>query len=127
MAATKEKETKNQRRRALKKARKQEVSSSRMVRVCSRLNFKQAAQTPANESQAREKTPEASEKTVPSGPSLSIDISDDDPLFDQFKEIIEKFQESAQDESAKEEVEKPEIYYGEDDDIPDEDDEQKRK
>jgi splicing factor 3B subunit 2 len=68
-------------------------------------------------------TPEANTDPAPSpAPSFSIDVSDDDPLFSQFKDVIEKFQEQAPEEPAAE-VSKPEVYYDQDDDIPDEEQE----
>ena len=48
----------------------------------------------------------------------------DDPLFEQYKSVFEKFREATAEETAKDE-EKPEIYY-EDDDIPDEDEDSKK-
>lgn len=50
----------------------------------------------------------------------------DNPLFEQYKDVFEKFREPTEEEAATKDDEKPEIYY-EDDDIPDEDDEDKPK
>ena len=47
-------------------------------------------------------------------------MSETDPLFDMYKGIIEKFQQADKEDPALKEVEKPEVYYDEDDDIPDE-------
>jgi splicing factor 3B subunit 2 len=127
MAATKVKESKNQRRRALKKARKQEVSAPRMGHVHFQANYEQATETPSEESKPQDEISEAGDKTIPSAQSFSVEISEEDPLFEQFKEVIEKFQERAQDESNQEEAEKPEVYFDQDDEIPDEDDERARK
>jgi splicing factor 3B subunit 2 len=55
---------------------------------------------------------------------LAVDIEDDDPLFEQFQGIIDKFNARGQDEDAVlEDVNKPEIYDNEDD-IPDEEEEE---
>jgi splicing factor 3B subunit 2 len=126
MAAAKVKESKNQRRRALKKARKQDVRATKTSRAHSIANFEQVTQTPAEESKSQDDTSDVGEKTAPPTPSFTVDISDDDPLFEQFKEVIIKFQEQAKDENA-EDAEKPEVYYDQDDEIPDEDDEGARK
>jgi splicing factor 3B subunit 2 len=48
-------------------------------------------------------------------------ISEDDPLFAQFKEVIDKFQEADKEDPSSKEPEKPEVYF-DDDEIPDEED-----
>ncbi|KAF2710926.1 DUF382-domain-containing protein [Pleomassaria siparia CBS 279.74] len=49
----------------------------------------------------------------------------DDPLFEQYKNVFQKFKEPTEEEVAKE-VEKPEIFYDNDDEIPDEEGTEKR-
>ena len=53
----------------------------------------------------------------------SLDVDESNPLFDQFKDVLGKFQEPNKEDPAAKEPEKPEVYYDEDDEIPDEDDE----
>ena len=47
-------------------------------------------------------------------------IDELDPLYEMYKNIIDRFQEIDKDDPSTKEPEKPEIYYDEDDDIPDE-------
>jgi splicing factor 3B subunit 2 len=48
----------------------------------------------------------------------------DNPLYEQYREVLSKFQEPTEEEAAKEE-DKPQIYY-EDDEIPDEEDQEEK-
>jgi splicing factor 3B subunit 2 len=107
MASGKAKETKNQRRRAVKKARKQAPPASK--------------DDPKDTSDDDNNADDAPKPAAPA-PSFDIDVSDDDPLFSQFKDVVVKFQEQAPEEPAAE-ASKPEIYYDQDDDIPDEEQE----
>ncbi|KAJ4369936.1 hypothetical protein N0V83_005700 [Neocucurbitaria cava] len=50
----------------------------------------------------------------------------DDPVFEQYKSVFEKFREPTEEENATKDVEKPAVFY-EDDDIPDEDEEDQLK
>ncbi|KAH7073800.1 hypothetical protein BKA63DRAFT_534181 [Paraphoma chrysanthemicola] len=50
----------------------------------------------------------------------------DDPLYEQFKDVFEKFREPTEEEAATKDDDKPEVFY-EDDDIPDEEDDGKPK
>jgi splicing factor 3B subunit 2 len=43
------------------------------------------------------------------------------PLFDMYKDIMDKFEEADKEDPALKEPEKPEVYFDDDDDIPDED------
>ncbi|KAF2672495.1 DUF382-domain-containing protein [Microthyrium microscopicum] len=126
MAAAKIKESKNQRRRAQKKAKKLE-----------------AIKTPATESTVQDdnEVPSDSDaqsdskvkaESIPPPPSFSIDLDTDieegDPLFEQFKDVLDKFQRAGEDaEAAAEEADKPEVFYDQDDEIPDEEDEKRPK
>ncbi|PVI08672.1 DUF382-domain-containing protein [Periconia macrospinosa] len=57
---------------------------------------------------------------------LSNHYDIDNPLFDQYKDVIEKFHKPVTEEPEKED-EKPEVFFGDDDDIPDEEQETKDK
>ncbi|KAF2128856.1 DUF382-domain-containing protein [Dothidotthia symphoricarpi CBS 119687] len=66
-------------------------------------------------------------------PTDLLDIDDlanqydlDNPLFEQYKSIFEKFREPTEEEAATKDEEKPEIYY-DDDDIPSEEEDGKPK
>ncbi|KAF1844612.1 DUF382-domain-containing protein [Cucurbitaria berberidis CBS 394.84] len=50
----------------------------------------------------------------------------DDPVFEQYRSVFEKFREPTEEEAATKDEEKPEIFY-DDDDIPDEEDDDKPK
>jgi splicing factor 3B subunit 2 len=126
MAGVKAKESKNQRRRALKKARKQEVGVGASIQA---VTYEvQDTTQPATTEQADATAASAPEDTPVSNSSvLAIEIADDDALFEQFKGVIEKFYERGQDEDAQaEEVAKPEIYDNEDA-IPDEEAEEEAR
>jgi splicing factor 3B subunit 2 len=46
----------------------------------------------------------------------------DNPLFEQYKDIFEKFRERTEEEVATKDEEKPEIYYSDNDDVSEEED-----
>jgi splicing factor 3B subunit 2 len=46
----------------------------------------------------------------------------DNPLFEQYKDIFEKFREQTEEEAATKDDDKPEIYYSDNDDISEEED-----
>ena len=50
-------------------------------------------------------------------------IDETDPLFEMYKDIIGKFEQEDKEDPATKEPEKPEIFYDEDDEIPDEEEE----
>jgi splicing factor 3B subunit 2 len=50
----------------------------------------------------------------------------DNPLFEEYKSVFEKFREPTEEEAATRDEEKPEVFY-DDDDIPDEEDDDKPK
>ena len=61
---------------------------------------------------------------------VGIDLSADDPLFEQFRDVLDKFREpdgllgkggAGVGGGGKDKSDKPEVYFGDDDDIPDED------
>ena len=51
------------------------------------------------------------------------DVDLTDPLFEMYKDVIGKFQEADKEDPSTKEPDKPEVYYDEDDDIPDEEEE----
>lgn len=108
------KPTKNQLRRAKKKAAKQNETSS--------------APTPEPSSEQEAATslvePVAPADEEQDGASDSIDnIDETDPLFEMYKDIMGRFEQNDEEDPSTKEVEKPEIYYDDDDEIPDEDEE----
>ena len=125
--ATGPKPTKNQLRRAKKKAAKQnEVSQvSRTRHPVAHKSSKATA----------ESTPEPPIKAEPSpAPATSTpDVANEDgvlepdesesALFEMYRDVMGKFQQEDKEDPSTKEIEKPEVYYSDEDEIPDEDQE----
>ncbi|EON61774.1 hypothetical protein W97_00990 [Coniosporium apollinis CBS 100218] len=147
-AVAKQNQTKNQRRRAKEKAKKLEARSSTPMNSELLTDGVQASQTPAPETPATETaeppTPNGAPEITAQAPSESetdnevaapvsepaweLDVTPDNPLYEQFKDVIAKFQQPDKEDPASKEPEKPEIYYDdENEDIPDEDEEAQPK
>lgn len=131
----KPKESKNQRRRAVKKAKKQEVSlmdSTFMLSISLTEDvFGQVTSTEPSSPAAKPIPDVAESDSIAPTTSDSfvsvIDIPEDDPLFAQFKSVIERFNEADKEDPSLKEPDKPEVYYDDDDEIPDEDEDAKPK
>ncbi|TKA60007.1 hypothetical protein B0A49_10459, partial [Cryomyces minteri] len=108
-----QKPTKNQKRRAVKKARKHEATPTPTPEPAS-------ADVPSSENVS----PADTDRTVEPVPALDYDLGtrldEDDPLYEQFKDVFGKFQDADKADPALKEADKPEVYYDDDDDIPDE-------
>ncbi|EAU31141.1 conserved hypothetical protein [Aspergillus terreus NIH2624] len=114
------KPSKNQLRRARKKA----------LKAQRRLTYSflsKANDTPSTS--AQEQTPEgtAPEKITPStqvqntGSDVRLASPDpEDPLWQMYKGVLDRFDETEETKTESKEAEKPEIYYDDDDEIPDE-------
>lgn len=141
MASANTKQTKNQLKRAKKKAQKSQVfTEPAHVSDCtdSRKPTSQATPDPQTEPTPEPAIKEESHdgraatngiKTEPGTPkngSFNTEpfiMDESNPLYDLYKDIIGKFEEDKEDVTAKE-PEKPEIYFDDDnDDIPDEEEE----
>lgn len=101
------KPTKNQLRRAKRKAAK----------------HNEATTTPTPESSVEPELQPAI--TKPSTPPPAVEDGDDDfeesdPLFEMYKDILGKFEQADKADPSTKEPEKPEVYYDDDDEIPDE-------
>ncbi|MCJ1340389.1 hypothetical protein MMC09_005683 [Bachmanniomyces sp. S44760] len=104
------KPSKNQMRRAKKKAEKQNS----------------AVTTPTPEPSADpELQPKPIKDVVPKVEETEdFDAIDpENPLYEMYKSIMEKFEQEDKGDPSTKEVEKPEVYYSDDDEIPDEDEE----
>ncbi|KLJ06436.1 hypothetical protein EMPG_09273 [Blastomyces silverae] len=122
MPAVTTKPTKNQLKRAKRKAKKNELKSS---------TNSPAPQTDPDAAETKDKqdgTP--SEAPPPPLPERKDDTSDPenlydsvDPLFEMYRDVIGKFEKRENEESASKEIDKPEVYFDDDDDIPDEEEE----
>ena len=94
---------------------------------CRVLRIHQTSQTPASEAtiQADEEHSSEAETPAPAVQLPSFEVSEDDPLYAQFKDVLGKFAEAEPEDAAP--INKPEVYYDDDDDIPDEEDEKAGK
>ena len=126
------KETKNQRRRAAKKAKKEKERDK------GKGDDKDKGGETETEKKGDGKDRSRSDGKVDDGGDddygmdldVGVDLSADDPLYEQFKDVLEKFREPdglslgrGGSGAVKEKGEKPEVYFDGDDEIPDEDDE----
>ena len=130
--------TKNQMRRAKKKEQKktQQVSPvQHEIRINEKLTFSQVTPTPEPEkipeavqepAAALARTEEEDEDDILKPEVAPLDISEDDPNYAMYKDIMDKFGTSAEEEEAAKEAnagEKGEVFFDDDDDIPDEEEE----
>ena len=127
------KPTKNQLRRAKKKATKQdevcrlEISSLIVTETLSQIT---AIPTPEPSVE-----PEADPKSTNSAPTSigaeetngvedgSNVLDETDPLYEMYKDIMDRFEQNDKEDPSTKEPDKPEIFYDEDDEIPDEEEE----
>jgi splicing factor 3B subunit 2 len=126
--------TKNQMRRAKKKEQKKAQVSSchKSSNVMEFFNTLKVTPTPEPENREPEpdQTPASSvtlEQEDLSQPDVSsLEISEDDPNYAMFKDIMERFGATAEDDEANKEADggdKGEVFYDDDEEIPDEDEE----
>ena len=125
--ATAPKPSKNQLRRAKKKAAKQdEVATSERHSKMLSDDISQAAATPTPEPSV-EPDPQPTTIKHESAPSEDRDdvdgLEEPDPLWEMYKDVIGRFEQDDKEDPSTKEPEKPEIYYEDDDDIPDEEEE----
>ena len=122
------KPTKNQLRRAKKKAAKQNE-------VRYGFNFR-AGYAHTSIKVTTEPTPEPAVETEPSPATIESNtnvaderdgvpgLDESDPaLFEMYKRIMDKFQQEDKEDPSTKEIEKPEVYYSDEDEIPDEEEE----
>ncbi|PGH29998.1 splicing factor 3B subunit 2 [[Emmonsia] crescens] len=118
MPATTTKPTKNQLKRAKRKAKKNEVKS---------IQNSPAPQADPDVVETKDKQ----DGTPSEAPSEHKDDAGDpenlydsvDPLFEMYRDVIGKFEKRENEESASKEIDKPEVYFDDDDEIPDEEEE----
>ena len=134
MAPATAKPSKNQLRRAKKKAQKVQVGLVEIwtneclsLQINGESTTEQTPEATASppQTQPTETTADVADKTkapVRNGglSSEPIIMDEDNPLFEMYKEVMGKFEEEDKEDPALKEPEKPEIYYDDDDDIPDE-------
>ena len=79
---------------------------------------------PEAPSPAVKETNGVSETPARNGVEDEIDevMDEDNPLYEMYRDIMTKFDESEADDSTKKDIEKPEVFYDDDDEIPDEED-----
>lgn len=62
----------------------------------------------------------SSRKSAPEEYDFDAELPEDDPLYAQFKDVLEKFGEGDAEDAGLKEPDKPEVFFSDDDDIPDE-------
>jgi len=130
--ATAVKPTKNQQRRARKKAaRHTEASTHSRLHDLSSDDAHQAPATPTPEPSV-EPEPEPSPvvtkpSTLPPQGGDDVDgvdgidsFEESDPLWEMYKDVMERFEQNDKEDPATKEPDKPEVFYDDDDEIPDE-------
>ena len=126
------KPSKNQLRRARKKALKSEVCLDRITYLTCRttLTFSQPTGTSATENGDISKEAPAPVSIPQNEPETTIAPvipEPDDPLWEMYKDLASKFDEGPGDNTAAKEAEKPEVYFDDEDEIPDEEQEREPK
>ena len=131
------KPTKNQLRRAKKKAAKQQDVSAHhnlnsTLLILSQSNEATAKDVTATSDSTENELPAAKDDVAPkvvltsSAPVQDVDgfdvADEDNPLYDMYKDIMQKFEQENKDEPPAK-ADKPEVFYDGDDEIPDEDEE----
>lgn len=111
------KQSKNAYRRAKKKAQRNETPSEADT------NTVRGSEPPTQNGDATDKADDQAPSTL-NVDEILPEYDLDNPLFEQYKEVFQKFKQPTEEEEAKEE-EKPEIYY-EEDEIADEDEEKEQ-
>ena len=124
------KPSKNQQRRAKKKAAKQNgVSGNHDVRELYSKCKSQVAAAPTPEPSETDPLPIKEEPATPAADKQDeiadgVDvINESDPLYEMYKDVMGRFEQTDKEDPSLKEPDKPEIYFDEDDDIPDEDEE----
>ena len=136
MASSTAKPTKNQLRRAKKKAQKAEVRLSGSKLLTASLHIPQGnaqpAPTPEPASEGESVQQPAKEEQNGSKPDSRtnglkdevVDVEDvmdpSNPLYEMYRDIMTRFDERQAEDATTKEVDKPEVYYDDDDEIPDE-------
>ena len=134
MASASAKPTKNQLRRAKKKAQRNEVLQLTVNEIGGSIQQTNGAATPdpiadasTPKTESAPKSPVSKPKDVPKKESrngaLSPDpliFDEDNSLFEMYKNVMGKFEETDDEDMTLKVPEKPEVYFDDDDDIPDE-------
>lgn len=132
MASAAAKPTKNQLRRAKKKAEKAKVAQqSDDIKALTHITQPQTESTsepfhnePSQPSPTTNGEKANSKESQRDGAvSEPVIVDEDNPLYDMFKNVMGRFEEADKEDPALKEPEKPEVYFDDDDDIPDEDEE----
>ena len=130
--ATAVKPTKNQQRRARKKAaRHTEASTHSRLHDLSPDDAHQAPATPTPEPSVEPEPEPSPVVTKPSTlpPQGGDDVNgvdgidtfeESDPLWEMYKDVMERFEQNDKEDPATKEPDKPEVFYDDDDEIPDE-------
>ncbi|KIX99620.1 uncharacterized protein Z520_04253 [Fonsecaea multimorphosa CBS 102226] len=136
------KPTKNQLKRAKKKAEKEKKKVQMMAyHPCPKSNVTQAGpestpETTITNGVSPKPEPGQEQSVASNGVKIKSEdarnggalaepliVDDGNPLFDMYKDVMGKFEEADKEDPALKAPEKPEVYFDDDDDIPDEDEE----
>lgn len=122
------KPSRNQLRRAKKKAAKQnDVREHAFTRKPDLTDDSQTSAAPAPEPDAE---PEAEPPALANGTATSpprddvFQVDEADPMYEMFKDVLGRFEQPDKEDPATKEPEKPEVFFDDDEDIPDEEEEQ---
>ena len=120
------KPTKNQLRRAKKKAAKHEVSEDPISsQANAHIAIKGTAEPTPEPSAEPEPLPPTTEATsIQADEEDSVpELDETDPLYEMYKDVMGKFAQEDKEDPSTKEIDKPEIYYSDEDEIPDEEEE----
>lgn len=126
-AAKGRKLTKNERRRLKEKEAKKAAKDTTTQETLSVPESKPTVQEANSDSAAKPVTPTSTDPIQDVPAVEEEDIPLDDPLYDQFANIFEKFKHEDKADPSLTEPEKPEVFYDDDDNIQSEDEEQETK
>jgi splicing factor 3B subunit 2 len=121
------KPTKNQQKRAKKKAAKDSQVVLPYYWQMSNINIQQkqladTAEAPGRENEATTEIKPESEERKKDAIAEPVIVDEGNPLYDLYKDVMGRFDEVDKEEPALKAPEKPEVYFSDDDDIPEEDD-----
>ncbi|OBT50861.1 hypothetical protein VE04_09113, partial [Pseudogymnoascus sp. 24MN13] len=118
--------TKNQMRRAKKKEQKKTEDTAVKVEPTPE---PEASSAPPVKTEEQPTPVKADDEDISQIEISALDISEDDPNYEMFKAIIDRFQVNKEGEDADEKAngDKGEIFYSDDEDIPDEEEEAEPK
>lgn len=121
------KPSKNQLRRAKKKAEKGKEVSFYNSNPCEHTNgYLQRNDLPTSDHGVESETSPVKDQVTPppkdeqDGADTIDEFDDTNPLYEMYREIMGRFEQADKEDPSTKEIDKPEVFYDDDDDIPDE-------